>query len=118
MIPSPTVLVSTADLKYPNAVDRQDWWVVVMIGDPFHPKKATISLRVDRQIKDVAKNYARQRQTPLAEVMRDLLARYVAECARENALAAPDLLKERPAQYVDFATLEGIINCRDGSGPA
>ncbi|KAA0596775.1 hypothetical protein J2848_002471 [Azospirillum lipoferum] len=84
-----------------------------MIGDPFHPKKATISLRVDRRIKDVAKNYARQRQTPLAEVMRDLLARYVAECARENAQAAPDLLRDRPAQYVDFAKLEGLMGRRE-----
>lgn len=84
-----------------------------MIGDPFQPKKATISLRVDRRIKDVAKNYARQRQTPLAEVMRDLLARYVAECARENALAAPDLLKDRPAQYVDLAKLEGLMGRRE-----
>ncbi|PWC32723.1 hypothetical protein TSO352_19020 [Azospirillum sp. TSO35-2] len=70
-------------------------------------------MRVDRRIKDVAKNYARQRQTPLAEVMRDLLARYVAECARENAQASPDLLKERPAQYVDFAQLQGLIGRRD-----
>ncbi|MBP2302146.1 hypothetical protein [Azospirillum picis] len=84
-----------------------------MIGDPFHPKKATISLRVDRRIKDVAKNYARQRQTPLAEVMRELLARYVAECARENAQASPDLFKDRPAQYVDFAKLENLIGRRD-----
>jgi len=84
-----------------------------MIGDSFHPRKATISLRVDHQIKMAAKNYARQRQTPLAEVMRDLLARYVAECATENAQAAPDLLKDRPRQYVDFARLQGLLSAKD-----
>lgn len=80
-----------------------------MIGDAFHPRKSTISLRVDSRVKTAAKNYARQRQTPLAEVMRDLLARYVAECASENAKASPDLLKDRPTQYVDFARLQRIL---------
>jgi hypothetical protein len=49
----------------------------------------------------------------LAEVMRDLLARYVAECATENAQAAPDLLKDRPRQYVDFARLQGLLAAKD-----
>ncbi|MCG5242830.1 hypothetical protein [Azospirillum doebereinerae] len=80
-----------------------------MIGDVFHPRKSTISLRVDHRVKAAAKNYARQRQTPLAEVMRDLLARYVAECATENASASPDLLKDRPTQFVDFARLQRIL---------
>ncbi|MBP2228603.1 hypothetical protein [Azospirillum agricola] len=80
-----------------------------MLGDAFHPRKATISLRVDHRVKAAAKNYARQRQTPLSDVMRDLLARYVAECATENATAAPDLLKDRPPQYVDFARLQRIL---------
>lgn len=81
-----------------------------MIGDAFHPRKATISLRVDHRVKAAAKNYARQRQTPLAEVMRDLLARYVAECATENAHSPPDLLKDRPVQYVDLVRLQGLLD--------
>ena len=84
-----------------------------MIGDAFHPRKATISLRIDPRIKAAAKNYARQRQMPLAEVMRDLLARYVAECATENAEAAPDLFQDRPRQYVDFTRLQGILTPRE-----
>jgi hypothetical protein len=84
-----------------------------MIGDAFRPRKATISLRIDHKIKDVAKNYARQRQTPLAEVMRDLLARYIAECATENAKASPDLLNDRPQQYVDFDRLRVILAPRE-----
>lgn len=84
-----------------------------MIGDAFHPRKTTISLRIDPRIKAAAKNYARQRQTPLAEVMRDLLARYVTECATENAQAIPDLLKDRPQQYVDFARLQGILTSHE-----
>ncbi|MFD1627159.1 hypothetical protein [Azospirillum griseum] len=84
-----------------------------MIGDAFHPRKATISLRVDHQVKMAAKNYARQRQTPLSEVMRSLLVRYVAECARENAQASPDLLQQRPHQYVDLARLQRLLSGLD-----
>ena len=63
------------------------------------PKKVTISLRVDDGVKTAAKYYARQRQVPLAEVVRDLLAGYVEACALENERASPDLLGAKPRQF-------------------
>jgi antitoxin component of RelBE/YafQ-DinJ toxin-antitoxin module len=65
----------------------------------YRPKKATISLRIDSKVKDAAKNYARQRDIPLAEVVRHFLVRYVEECARENAQAPHDLFGQKPRQF-------------------
>lgn len=66
---------------------------------PHRPRKATISLRIDNGIKAAARNYARQRHVPLSSVVRDLLIRYVADCARENDEAYPDLFGQAPSQY-------------------
>ncbi|MCW2247411.1 hypothetical protein M2352_003045 [Azospirillum fermentarium] len=63
------------------------------------PRKATISLRIDNGIKAAARNYARQRHVPLSSVVRELLIRYVADCARENEQAYPDLFGQPPSQY-------------------
>lgn len=66
---------------------------------PHRPRKATISLKIDNGIKAAARNYARQREIPLAAVVRELLIRYVADCARENAQAPPDLFGQSPRQF-------------------
>ena len=63
------------------------------------PRRATITLRLDGNIKDAADYYAKQRQVPLAEVVRTLLVDYVDACARENERAAPDLLGSRPPRF-------------------
>lgn len=63
------------------------------------PRKATISLRIDNGIKAAARNYARQRHVPLSSVVRELLIRYVADCARENEQAYPDLFGQPAPQY-------------------
>ncbi len=70
-----------------------------MNGSNGRPGKATITLRIDDRIKNAAKYYARQREMPLAEVVRDLLTEYVEACAHENAQALPDLLGAKPAQF-------------------
>lgn len=70
-----------------------------MNGSNGRSRKATITLRIDDRIKNAAKYYARQREMPLAEVVRHLLTEYVEACAHENAHASPDLLGARPAQF-------------------
>jgi hypothetical protein len=72
----------------------------------YRSRKATISLRIDSHVKTAARNYAKQRDVPLAELVRDYLTRYVEECARENELAARDLFGERPRQF-DRPPFEG-----------
>ncbi|WP_207461638.1 hypothetical protein [Azospirillum sp. SYSU D00513] len=56
-------------------------------------------MRIDSRVKVAARNYARQRDIPLAEIVRDYLTRYVEECARENEQAPADLFGQRPRQF-------------------
>lgn len=63
------------------------------------PRKAAITLRIDRNVMAAARNYARQRRVPLAEVVRGFLVHYVRECAHENDQTLPDLFGLRPRQF-------------------
>lgn len=66
---------------------------------PRKPPQATITLKLDRNVKLAAQGYARQRHQRLAEVLIALLHQYIAACARENEAAAQDLFGDRPPQF-------------------